>query len=83
MTSQPQTQTGPFNKGDAVPEDGEYVCSPCGYHHTYHQGEQFTECISCMAGSSEGDEEYAEGLELWEKPEPATEGTPKEPNKPV
>lgn len=62
-----------FNKGDAVPENGQYVCSPCGYHHEFHKGDQFSECISCMAGTPDGKEEFAEGLELWEKAQPITE----------
>lgn len=73
QTSDDLQPKGPFNKGDSVPFDGEYVCSPCGYRHTYHQGEQFTECLSCMAGSPAGDEEFAEGLELWEKADPSYE----------
>lgn len=62
-----------FNKGEDVPEDGEYVCAPCGYHHTFHHGERFTECVSCLSGTPEGQEEYAEGLELWEKAHPIPE----------
>lgn len=64
---EPEKKT--FNKGDTVPEAGEYVCSPCGYRHTYAQGEQFTECMSCMSGTPDGHDEFVEGLELWEKPE--------------
>lgn len=69
-----------FDKGDDVPTEGEYVCSPCGYHHTFHKGEQFTECISCMSGTPDGHEDFAEGLELWEKAQRVTEGeTPAAP----
>lgn len=68
-----EQKTGPYNKGDVVPSDGEYVCSPCGYHHAFHKDEKFSECISCMAGTSEGDDEFAEGLELWEKSVPVEE----------
>lgn len=56
-----------YNKGGEVPEEGTYVCVPCGYHHHYKSGEKFGECLSCLAGSEEGPEEFAEGLELWEK----------------
>ncbi len=62
--------TQPYNKGEKVPDAGEYVCVPCGYHHTYAQGEQFGECMSCLAGSQEGDEEFADGLEMWERAKP-------------
>lgn len=68
-----EDKTSVFNKGDEVLEDGEYVCSPCGYHHTFHKGEQFTECLSCMSGTPEGHEEFVEGLELWEKARPVPE----------
>ncbi|MBI4089971.1 MAG: hypothetical protein HY421_01065 [Candidatus Kerfeldbacteria bacterium] len=56
-----------YNRGDDVTEDGEYVCVPCGYHRYFRQGEQFTECMSCLSGTQDGHEDYAEGLELWEK----------------
>ena len=59
-------ETKAYNKGEAVPDDGKYVCVPCGYHHEYKKGDTFGECISCLAGGKEGPEEYAEGLEMWE-----------------
>ena len=58
----------PFNKGDHLPENGEYVCVPCGYHRVLKAGEVFPECISCMSGTAEGQhEDYIEGMEMWEK----------------
>lgn len=60
-------KTQAFNKGDQVPEEGTYVCVPCGYRHHYINGEKFGECISCLAGTSDGHEDYVEGLEMWEK----------------
>jgi hypothetical protein len=62
-----EKETKTYNKGDDVPEDSHYVCVPCGYHHYYKAGDKFGECISCLAGTQDGPEEYAEGLELWEK----------------
>lgn len=56
-----------YNRGDAVPTEGEYVCVPCGYRRHFQHGEQFTECLSCLSGTKDGHEDYAEGLELWEK----------------
>ena len=56
-----------YNKGDEVPEDGKYVCMPCGYHHEYKAGDIFGECVSCMAGTNDGPDEFVEGYELWEK----------------
>ncbi len=63
MTDEPKT----YNKGDIVEADGDYVCVPCGYNRHYRKGEQFSECISCLSGTKDGHEDFAEGLELWEK----------------
>ncbi len=70
MTDQNKT----YNKGDVVNESGNYICVPCGYHRFFRQGEQFTECMSCLSGTLNGHEEFAAGLELWEK---MTEPLPK------
>lgn len=56
----------PFSRGQEVPASGTYVCVPCGYKHSYKAGETFGECISCMAGTDEGHEEYVDGSEMWE-----------------
>ncbi len=56
-----------YNKGDVVKDNGNYVCVPCGYNRYFRQGEQFTECMSCLSGTTNGHEEFAAGLELWEK----------------
>lgn len=56
-----------YNRGDPVEDSGEYVCVPCGYHRYFREGEQFTECLSCLSGSKDGHEDFAAGLELWEK----------------
>lgn len=63
-----------YNRDDIVQEDGDYVCVPCGYRRHYVKGEKFSECMSCLAGTKDGHEDYAEGLELWEKTsdQPAT-----------
>lgn len=57
---------GPFNKGDTVPAEGNYVCVPCGYQHHYQPGDHFTECISCLSGTKDGHEDFVEGQEMWE-----------------
>lgn len=62
-----------FNRGDEVPVSGEYVCVPCGFHRELTNGEHFPECISCFAGTEEGEERYVEGLEMWEKTNVAAE----------
>ncbi|MBI5405110.1 MAG: hypothetical protein HY976_02690 [Candidatus Kerfeldbacteria bacterium] len=59
-----------FNKGDRVEEPGTYVCVPCGFKRDYKSGDQFAECMSCLSGTPHGDDEYAEGLEMWEKAQP-------------
>lgn len=56
-----------YNRGDQVPEENNYVCVPCGFRKHLKQGDVFPECTSCLSGTEEGDEEYVEGLELWEK----------------
>ncbi|MFH0828851.1 MAG: hypothetical protein V1907_01585 [Candidatus Kerfeldbacteria bacterium] len=56
-----------FNKGEVVEEEGSYICVPCGYRHHLKKGDYFTECLSCMAGTKGGHDDYIEGLELWEK----------------
>ena len=56
-----------YNKGDAVPEHGMYVCVPCGYKKELKSGDTFGECTSCLAGTEEGNEEYVAGTGMWEK----------------
>ncbi|MBI5038024.1 MAG: hypothetical protein HZC01_04980 [Candidatus Kerfeldbacteria bacterium] len=67
-------ETKVFDKGEIVPLEGNYVCSPCGFSHHYRAGETFGECTSCMAGSDSGHPEYVDGSGLWEhKPDEPTE----------
>jgi len=56
-----------FHKGDAVSEEGDYICVPCGYQKHFKNGDAFTECTSCLAGTEEGHDDYVDGTELWEK----------------
>ncbi|MFA6512173.1 MAG: hypothetical protein WCV86_03565 [Patescibacteria group bacterium] len=56
-----------YNKGEPVPNTGQYICAPCGFKKEFKKGESFPECTSCLSGSAAGREEYIEGLELWEK----------------
>jgi hypothetical protein len=64
------TPPGPFSKGDTVPVEGDFVCVPCGYRHHFKNGEKFTECISCLAGTDDGHEDFVEGQEMWEPLQP-------------
>jgi len=59
--------TSTHNRGDVVEREGTYVCVPCGYRRHFRHGDRFTECMSCLAGTKDGHEDYIEGLELWEK----------------
>lgn len=62
----------PYNKGEAVPAPGEYVCVPCGFRRIYQSGEQFGECTSCLSGTPQGQhEDFVEGMEMWEPAGPA------------
>ena len=63
-----QTATpGTFSKGQVVSSEGDYVCVPCGYKHHFKPGDQFTECISCLSGTKDGQhEDFLEGEEMWE-----------------
>ena len=65
-----KTSNETFNKGDQVREEGTYVCVPCGFKKHFRPGDNFTECLSCLAGTKDGHEDYVEGLELWEKVKP-------------
>lgn len=56
-----------YHKGEEVPDTAIYMCAPCGYEIAMTQGEVFPECVSCLAGSEDGPEEYDDGKELWEK----------------
>ncbi|MBI3956710.1 MAG: hypothetical protein HY340_01845 [Candidatus Kerfeldbacteria bacterium] len=55
-----------FSKGERVPQEGDYVCVPCGYRRHFQPGEQFSECLSCLSGTADGHEDYVEGMEMWE-----------------
>lgn len=46
MTHKPHPE--PYHVGDAVPEEGTYVCVPCGYKKRLKTGEMFSECVSCL-----------------------------------
>ncbi len=46
MPHQPHPE--PHHVGDRVPEEGRYVCVPCGFKKAFKAGDVFPECISCM-----------------------------------
>lgn len=53
----------PYHVGDVVPEEGKYVCVPCGFRRKLKAGQTFSECVSCLkdegwhAAGEEQDEE--------------------------
>ena len=60
-------QTERFNIGDAVPQTGWYLCIPCGYMQEFTEGDQFTPCDACQAGTSLGPDGFQEDEEdFWE-----------------
>jgi hypothetical protein len=67
------SEEGTFHKGDSVGKEGDYICVPCGYKKHFEPGDTFTECTSCLAGTSEGHEDYMDGTEMWEKIKPSAE----------
>jgi len=56
-----------YEVNDTVPEDGLYVCVPCGHSKKFTKGERFLPCLSCMQGREYKDEEFIEGIEMWER----------------
>lgn len=38
----------PYHVGDKVPEEGQYVCVPCGFRKRLKPGDVFGECLSCF-----------------------------------
>lgn len=58
-----------FSRGDRVPTAGAYVCVPCGYKHHYKQGDNFGECVSCLAGTEDALEGNTAGTEMWQNAE--------------
>lgn len=72
-------QPSTYNRGDKVEHEADYVCVPCGFKRHFAPGEEFTECTSCLGGTEEGHEDYADGLELWEKVVPIKDDEPLPP----
>jgi len=53
--------------GDKVPATGNYVCVPCGYMQYFKEGDFFTTCEACYAGTDLGPENYQESdAEFWQ-----------------
>lgn len=53
--------------GDIVTLSGLYVCVPCGFTQQFSEGETFTTCDACLAGTDNGPEGYTEeASEFWQ-----------------
>lgn len=52
---------------DTVPVSGDYLCLPCGYIQFFEAGDQFTECLACLAGTAMGPLGYQnEADDFWQ-----------------
>jgi hypothetical protein len=43
-----------FKNDDIVPQDGWYICVPCGYVDEFKAGDKFPICPVCLAGTDDG-----------------------------
>ncbi len=56
-----------YKIGDKVPEDGVYLCVPCGYTQEFRRDALFTTCEACFAGTDQGPDGYiGPQAEFWE-----------------
>ncbi len=53
-----------YKVGSAVPEDGHYVCVPCGNKKYFKAGMRFPSCLMCLGKDRKL---FRKGLELWER----------------
>jgi len=56
--------TTTYKVGDVVPEDGLYICVPCGNKKYLKTGERFKSCLQCLGKKKRL---FRRGLELWER----------------
>jgi len=64
LFSRKQAQTDTYKVGVAVPEDGLYICVPCGNKKYLKAGARFGSCLKCLGKDRRL---FRRGLELWEK----------------
>lgn len=57
-------ETITYKVGSVVPDDGEYVCVPCGTKKFMKAGERFGSCLRCFGSEWRI---FRKGLEIWEK----------------
>ena len=54
-----------FKVDSIVPEDGYYICVPCGNKKYLKEGERFASCLTCLPRKDR--RLFRRGFELWEK----------------
>lgn len=56
-----------YKIGDEVPQSGQYLCVPCGYVQYFNEGDLFTTCDACLAGTPDGPEGYKQDeADFWQ-----------------
>jgi len=53
-----------YKVGSTVPEDGYYICVPCGSKKYLKAGERFSSCLTCLGKERRF---FRRGFELWER----------------
>lgn len=53
-----------YKAGSMVPEDGLYICVPCGSKQYLKTGTRFKSCLKCFGKDWRL---FKKGLELWER----------------
>lgn len=64
LFSKKQTQADIYKVGAIVPENGLYICVPCGNKKYLRAGARFGTCLQCFGKEWRL---FRRGLELWEK----------------
>lgn len=55
-----------FNVESRVPQNGTYICVPCGYKKEFKKDDCFPSCFACLEGKKYNGDHYMKGLGLWE-----------------
>ena len=59
-----KTENAVYKVGSIIPEDGLYICVPCGNKKYLKAGARFENCLKCLGKDWRL---FRKGLELWEK----------------
>jgi len=63
-TREDKTEDAVYKVGSIIPEDGLYICVPCGNKKYLKAGARFGNCLKCLGKDWRL---FRKGLELWEK----------------